>query len=330
MADNPFDEGEQEQPAEEAQEGAEGGEEPVEEPAGEPEEGYAEGGEEAPAEAAPEPEEEPLPEVDAKSLEIATRLLSEAPPGEFDDCFASLKKFVKDPNVADVAKKQAVEQWMMNQCVPVEIDGHRAIICEEARLPNGEFVDPNTMKTFRFNFDTRKVEEGSGEVIDSSSLRSAMQPVVQKFAAASIRNGNCAVYDAEDGGVTIVVSGSSISKENYRTGSLVMRYKLTKSGELTGSINFQAHFYENGNSVSEQRSEFSDTVSGSSDEDLSVNLVKKITNFYTKWTNALQGGFELLSSEGLDKLRRRLPITRTHVNWQQEIIGAASMPAGRR
>ena len=87
---------------------------------------------------------------------------------------------------------------------------------------------------------------------------------------------------------------------------------------------------ENGNSVSNQTSEFDDTVGGSNDEELSVNLVKKITNFYTKWTTALQGGFELLTSECLDKLRRRLPITRTHVNWQQEIIGAASMPAGSR
>ena len=186
------------------------------------------------------------------------------------------------------------------------------------------------MKTFRFNFNTRRVEAGSGTVLDSSSLRSTMQPIVQKFAAASIRNGNCAVYDSDDGGVTIVVSGSSVSKENYRTGSLVMRYKLSRDGHLTGSISLRAHFYENGNSVSNQTSEFDDTVGGSNDEELSVNLVKKITNFYTKWTTALQGGFELLTSEGLDKLRRRLPVTRTHVNWQQEIIGAASMPAGSR
>lgn len=294
------------------------------------EEAVAEVPEEQPEEAeAPEPEPEPEPAVDPKQLEIAVRILSEAPPGEFDDCVASLKEIVSDANLAEVAKRRAIEEWLLALCIAVEVEDHRAILCQEARLPSGEFVDPNTMKTFGFNFDTRRVEAGSGTVIESSSLRSTMQPIVQKFAAASIRNGNCAVYDADDG-VTIVVSGSSISKENYRTGSLVMRFKLTSSGDLTGSITFRAHFYESGNSVSEQSTDFQATIGGSNDEELSVNLVKKITDFYTKWTQALQGGFELLSSEGLDKLRRRLPITRTHVNWQQEIIGAAAMPAGSR
>ena len=316
MSENPFEENEQ------APEGEV--EEQAQEEAAEPEAADAQ------AEEPAEPEEEPLPAVDPKSLEVATRFLSEAPPGEFDDCVAALKQIVSDPNIVEVAKKQAIEKWMMSLCIPAEVDDHRAIICEEARQPNGEFVDANTMKTFRFNFNTRRVEAGSGTVLDSSSLRSTMQPIVQKFAAASIRNGNCAVYDSDDGGVTIVVSGSSVSKENYRTGSLVMRYKLSRDGHLTGSISLRAHFYENGNSVSNQTSEFDDTVGGSNDEELSVNLVKKITNFYTKWTTALQGGVELLTSEGLDKLRRRLPITRTHVNWQQEIIGAASMPAGSR
>ena len=282
---------------------------------------------EAQEDAAAPVEEEPA--VDQASLEIAARILSEAPPGEFDDCAALLSQVVTDPNLATVAKRRAIEEWLLELCIPVDVDDHRAILCREARLPNGDFVDPNTMKTFGFNFQTRQVVPGDGTVVESSSLRTTMQPIVQKFAAASIRNGNCAVYDADDG-VTIVVSGSSISKENYRTGSLVMRYKLTSAGDLSGTINFRAHFYENGNSVSEQASEFHDTIGGSNDEELSVNLVKKITNFYTTWTNALQGGFQLLTEEGLDKLRRRLPVTRTHVNWQQEIIGAAAMPAGRR
>ena len=256
------------------------------------------------------------------------RFLAEAPPGEFDDCVASLGQFA-DADVAAVAKKRCIEQWMMRNCVAVKVGDHNAIICEEARLPDGEFVDANTMKTFRYNFETRESEEGSGRSIESSDLRSTMQPIIQKFAASSMRNGNCAVYDADDG-VTIVVSGSSISKKNYRTGGLVMRYKLSSSGQLSGSISLQAHFYENGNSVSEQVSEFNDTVSGSNDNDLSVNVVKKITNFYTKWTNSLQEGFDVLSREGLDQLRRKLPITRNHVNWRQEIIGAAAMPAGKR
>jgi capping protein alpha len=185
------------------------------------------------------------------------------------------------------------------------------------------------MRTFTFDFLTRTVGALDADPLTSTSLRSTMQSIVQKFAEEAVHNGNCAVYDAADG-VTIVISGSSISKENFRTGSLVMRFALKSSGELTGTIALHAHFYENGNAVSEQASEFKDTVPGSSDDDKSANLVKKISAFYTTWTKGLQEGFELLTSEGLDKLRRKLPIMKTYVNWRQELIGAAAMPAGKK
>jgi capping protein alpha len=267
--------------------------------------------------------------VDPQQLEIATRLLTEAPPGEFDDCHKALSQFVTDPNIVERAKKVALPNWMQAQCLTVEVEGKRAIICNEARLEDGRFVDPNTMRPFTFDFRSRKVVSIESYPIDSSPLRGVLQSAVEKFAAASIRNGRCAVYDAAEG-YTIVISGSSISKENFRTGSLVMRFTLTRRGRIQGSIRLREHFYENGNSVAEQASQFDETVGVGSDDETAVNVVKKIGTFYTNWTTSLQKAFDLLASEGLERLRRRLPITKTHINWRQEIIGAASMPVGRK
>jgi hypothetical protein len=125
------------------------------------------------------------------------------------------------------------------------------------------------------------------------------------------------------------VSGSTISKENFRTGSLVLRFNLN-DGVVSGYIALRAHCYEQGNSVGEQITNFKETIPGGTGDEIATNLCKKIGTIYSDWTAKLQAGFELLSNEGLDKLRRKLPIMKTHVNWRQEIIGAASMPAGAK
>jgi hypothetical protein len=289
---------------------------------GPPEGGYA------PQQYDGEPEAEPEVQVDRRLLEVAVGFLSEAPPGEFDDCLAALSKFVRDRNVPIAARRAALPVWMRNHCLPVDVEGAKAIICEEALLENGLFLDPTSMRPFRYNFETRTVAQILPETRQSSSLRDTMQGIVQKFATTSMRNGNCAVYDTPDGGINIVISGSSISKENFRTGTVIMRFKYARGGRVTGTIQWLGHYYEQGNAMSNQKTSFNEQIGGGSDADISTNFVKKLGAFYIQWTKALQNAFELLTNEGLDKLRRKMPIMKTYVNWRQEIIGAASMPVG--
>jgi hypothetical protein len=182
------------------------------------------------------------------------------------------------------------------------------------------------MKAFRFDFESRQVEVSFSGPLSSSNLRNAVQVQAEKFTALSLRNGSTGVYDCSDG-VQIVISSLSIYKESFRTGNLTLKFKLSSGGDLSGKISFRGHFYEKGNAVGEQCSEFREGVSGGDDETLAANAIKKISTFYGTWNDAVHHGFELLTSEGLDRLRRKLPITKTHVNWRQEIIGAAAMPS---
>jgi len=94
---------------------------------------------------------------------------------------------------------------------------------------------------------------------------------------------------------------------------------------LEGTISFFAHFFENGNAVTHQDAQFSADVSGGDDAAIAAAIGGQMAKFYTEWTQKIQEGFELLSDEGLNKLRRRLPITKTHINWQQELYGGAAM-----
>lgn len=308
-----------------------------------PEKEAAEGEEAAPEEAAePEPEPEPEPEAepdvppaphrpsaDPQLVETAKTFLTEAPPGEFDDIVASLKKCCKDPNVAECAKLDTIEEWMCSQCMPVEIEGHRAVICKEAQQEPGKYVDPHSNNIFSFDFENRKVFKTNIGSVNSTPLRTKIQDAVHKFASHSMKNGNCGAYDAKDGGVHIIVSGSSISRDNFRTGNLVMKFHY-QNGHIKGTITIIAHFFENGNSYVKQESPFEEAVSGSNDDDIALDLTKKLSKFYSTWVSKMGAGFDLLRDEGLNKLRRRRPIKVDPINWRQEIIGAASMPVGSR
>lgn len=295
--------------------------------------------EEAPVDEAPV-EEEPVEEepvntnealiasVDPKLLEAAEHLVVNAPPGEFDDCIHALSGFVSDPKIAQAAKAAYLEKWMVANCLPVQVGDKTAMLCEEASLGNGKYIEPNSMKTFRYNFEDRKAVELNDDPIQSTSLREVIQSTIQKFSSTTLRNGCCGVYDSSEG-VSIIMSGSSISKENFRTGSLLMRFTYHE-GHLKGSISLHAHFYENGNAMGSQTSEYDEQVSGADEGQIASNILKKISTMYNDWTTKMANGFELLKSEGLNILRRRLPKTQTKVNWRQEIIGAAAMPTGKR
>ncbi|OHS97042.1 F-actin capping protein alpha subunit [Tritrichomonas foetus] len=288
----------------------------------------------------PEQEQEPEPEpeednnaaliasVDQKLLDAAGRLVIDAPPGEFDDCIHALSQFVSDPNVAQAAKAVYLEKWMVAHCLPVQVGDKTAMLCEEASLGNGKYVEPNSMKPFKYDFESRKAIPLDGEPIKSTTLREVIQSTIQKFSSTTLRNGCCGVYDSPNG-VSIIMSGSSISKENFRTGSLLLRFTYN-DGQLKGTIALQAHFYENGNAMGSQTSEYNEAVSGSDEGQIASNILKKISTMYQDWTSKMQNGFELLKSEGLNVLRRRLPKTQTKVNWRHEIIGAAAMPTGKR
>jgi capping protein alpha len=197
------------------------------------------------------------------------------------------------------------------------------MLCEEAQIENEHFLDSNTLRSFFYDFNKRKVTWVSPQALMSSSLRNTVYTAVQVFAGM-LRNGTAAVFDSP-GGIQIIISGSSISKENFRTGNFIMRFTLAPNKELKGTITVQAHFYESGNATTNQRAEFSQKVEGGNDQELAVNVAKKLNRFLSQWKKSIFWGFDLLATEGIDKLRRKLPVTKSKINWRLEIAGTAAM-----
>lgn len=262
------------------------------------------------------------------------RFLKESPPGEYEDVVQSLKGVVDNEELVEEGIKMTKEEWLIHNCSTIEIDDHKAILCEEARKGGNKFVDPVTNKIFTYDFLEQKIvepEPAEGEEapeepeeVQSSELREAIQPLALAFAKSTVHNGTCGTYDSDDG-VKIVVRASTINKANFRTGIILMHFTCS-NGTLKGSIELKGHFYEKGNCIGTQSAEFEDSYTGDDDNAKATDIVKKLSKFFNKWNTALTTGFELLNSEGLNKLRRRLPINAQKINWQQELRGLGAMP----
>jgi capping protein alpha len=284
-------------------------------------------------------------------LKAVGRFLKEAPPGEYEDCVQAIKGFIEDESVLEEGVKLTKEEWLLNNCTTINIDDHKAILCEEARKGEGKFVDPVTNKVFSYDFieqkiiesapkkakkpadgeeednaeeDKKEEEEQNEEIVESSELRKAIQPLALAFASSTVHNGTCGTYDSEEG-VKIVVRASSISKPNFRTGIILMHFTCHEN-TIKGTIELRGHFYEHGNCVGNQKAEFEDSYTGDDEEAQATDIVKKMSKFFNKWNSAVAESFELLNSEGLNKLRRRLPISVQKINWAQELRGLGAMP----
>ena len=294
-------------------------------------------------------------------LKAVGRFLKEAPPGEYEDCVQAIKGFIDDQSVLEEAVNLTKEEWLVGNCTTIDIDDHKAILCEEAKHGDGQFVDPVTCKVFNYDFVNQKVvenlpqpkkekepkpatEEEDGEkspeeeqkaeeeqneapqeiTLESTEFREKLQSAGSRFASVNFHNGVCGAYDS-DGSVKVVVRASSISKQNFRTGLIVLRFTCA-DGTIKGNIELKTHFYEHGNCLGTQSAEFEDSYDGDDDGARATNVIKKVTAFVNKWNDKISEGFDLLNSEGLNKLRRKKPISTQLVNWAQELRGLGAMP----
>jgi len=276
--------------------------------------------------------------------------LKEAPPGEYEDCVHAIRGFITDESVLEEGINLTKEDWLVGNCTTITIDEHNAILCEEARKGENKFVDPVTNKVFAYDFIKQEIvknapppaEKANGEeeekaeeekkeveeeIVESSELRTEVQAAGTDFASKRVHNGTCGAYDSEEG-VKVVIRASSISKSNFRTGMILMHFTC-KDNTVKGSIELKGHFYEKGNCLGTHKAEFEDSYAGDDEKAKAADIFKKIGGFLNKWTEAIAESFELLNTEGLNKLRRRLPINVQKINWAQELRGLGAMP-GRK
>ena len=254
-------------------------------------------------------------------LEIAKAFLRNAPPGEYEQCTLALRSIVHSDELIDQARAETQQEWNEKECVVVEIDDHKGIICPEACVQTGKYIDPIAQEIFDYDYECR-VFTKTGQKVQCSDFRNQLQEELSRYCLMAYKQDAAAgVYDCQDGSINIVLRSRSVSLMNFRTGKTIGRYNLSPDGSLIGTISSIQHFFERGNAVCQHDGHCNKTVTfGNAKE-----VVKAIKAFEDEWLDGYKNTLESIGADVLFKLRRKMPISKTKINWEREITVGGGM-----
>jgi capping protein alpha len=128
--------------------------------------------------------------------------------------------------------------------------------------------------------------------------------------------GTIGIYPhASDSSIAILTVSSKYSPSNFWNGRWRSSYTLSpSSGTLTGTIQVDVHYYEDGN-VRLLTSKKLDLKVGS--DPSAMEVIKSIAAAERKYQEELNRGFAGLSEGAFKGLRRQLPVTRQKVEWEK-------------
>jgi len=105
------------------------------------------------------------------------------------------------------------------------------------------------------------------------------------------------------------------SPSNFWNGRWRNTYLLTPSSSLTGTINVDVHYYEDGN-VRLTASKNVDLPASAASAG-APEIVRQISAAEKKYQEELNRGFAALNEGAFKSLRRQLPVTRQKVEWEK-------------
>lgn len=256
-----------------------------------------------------------------ENLEIINEILANAPSGEYEQCTAALRSIVQDDELISQARSLTLPDWVEKECLLVDIDDHKALICKEASQGEGIYVDPTNQQIFAYDFESHTCSP-TGDTIESTPFRDELQAELDAYVKTTYKeNAGAGVYLNADGSISVVLRSSSVSLKNFRTGRTIAKYLINQDGSLTGNISSTQHFFERGNSVCSHDGDCNETIQFGD----AKSVVNAISTFEDKWLRYYQATLEKIGADVLFQLRRKFPYTKQKINWQQEITVGGGM-----
>ena len=264
----------------------------------------------------------------SETSEIINDFLLDAPPGEFKQCAAAMTCIVSNKKLVESSISKTEKQWNHQQYTPVTINDHTAMICDESMVGDERYIDPVLNQVFKYNI-SKKSMKLLNETVNGSSLRNAIQARINEYALETYGETFAAgAYDVpnESNKVVVIMRSSSVSLSNYRTGIVIGRYIIdSENKKVEGSIKTQQHFFENGNAMSKFETNINNDLIGNSDDEIADSFIQEISKFETSFYDEYLLGLLKIGAEGLNHLRRKLPITASKINWEQELTTGSAM-----
>ncbi|GCF00414.1 F-actin-capping protein subunit alpha [Zygosaccharomyces mellis] len=244
---------------------------------------------------------------------IVSRVISDTPSGEIKEVYQDLITIAGE-NSQNVIL-EAIEQYNIKNTIPVDVNGSNVILSSYNK-EGSKFFDPAQSIIFSVDHLNRKGLDIAP--YQGSELKEIQQGYLQELNKYVEKNftgqASVAVYPIpqEESKTAIVIVSTKYNPGNFWNGAWKSEYVYdSRLKQLKGFIDVQVHYYEDGN------------VSFKSRKDVEIadseSPIKSIQQVETEFESNLDVSFTELNERQFKQLRRRLPITRSRVNWGKAI-----------
>jgi len=270
---------------------------------------------------------------------IVKKFMLNAPPGEFMEVVTDIRGLVSDESIVNEVAPEAFEGYNTAQMLAVEAGDHKVIICKEAEVGPGEYLDAVARESVSFDHITRKITGRPGGGHDRfegryEEARAAAQHECEAYVADHYATGTGAGYAAEDG-LTIAISSAKFEPRNFWTGSwrAVWHAAFAPGAKgsdltLTGTVSINVHFYEDGNvQLNASNTLEAKIKTGATSEATAQAIFKAISLAEGKYQAALEGAYATMDSSTFKALRRVLPVTASKIDWDKIASNKAAAAA---
>lgn len=266
---------------------------------------------------------------DAEKTKIAAELIQEAPPGEFNEVWNDVRVLVNNDTIISNCTPAAA-LYHKNQLLPVSYDSEqpKTLLTNYNELPDGRFFDPNTKKSFKYNFLSKEatdIQNYDQPNVTSSleTFRKAVQEELNYYIQEHYNNVGTGVVFVFNGHLAIAIESHLFQAKNFWNGRWRSQWEIPSlekgSGltELNGIARVNVHYYEDGNvQLSTKKNLLEKAKYSSNAAETAKEILAAILKVETAFESGILQNYNVMSESTFKTLRRKLPITRSKFDWQ--------------
>ncbi|XP_043820975.1 F-actin-capping protein subunit alpha-3 [Dromiciops gliroides] len=266
-------------------------------------------------------------EVSKKDKEKAIQnLLTQAPPGEFINSFDDLSLLVEDEKLMRRHGEWAGNKYCKKYFVPLNIDGHQVLLAHHNELGDQRFFDSHTRLSFKFDVLENQLKDIESHGVlrnEAECLRMVVSYALKIYVSKHFPSGNCNVLRKTIRGKEFLIAcieDHHYKASDYWNGLWKSKWIFSITPFLTqviGSIYVKAHFFKQVNFHLDINKDVQDCLDVVNQAQLAVSFAKFVEEQENKFQTAVLQELQDLEVSLKRILRRDLPVTRTHIDWQR-------------
>ncbi|CUS20612.1 LAQU0S01e10594g1_1 [Lachancea quebecensis] len=242
---------------------------------------------------------------------IIESIISDAPSGEIQDVVKDLKTIAG--NQAEEAITEAVVHYNIKNLIPIEVN-RELVIISEYNKKGSKFFDPVRSIAFSVDHLNRTGMDVESYDQEYTAQQKSLYEDLERYASKNFTGDVAyAVYPRDEpDDVVIFISSTRYSPGNFWNGHWRSSYTYNlKSQILKGTIDIDVHYFEDGN----VNFKFSKDV----EDNAASSAVVSIKTLENEVEAEMSNSFSNLNEKEFKLLRRRLPVTRSKINWGKGI-----------